>query len=75
MLVAAKTITPAAKYSAASKARKRERGFHETTVFVHESVRQAIEEAVASGQFKHRRAAMEHAIAAMFPRDSNAMPR
>ena len=75
MPVAAKTLTPAARWSATSKARKRERGFHETTVFVHESVRQAIDEAVASGQFKTRRAAMERAIEAMFLRESNAMPR
>ena len=75
MSVAAKTLTPAARWSATSKAKKRARGFHETTVFVHESVRQAIDEAVASGQFKTRRAAMERAIEAMFPRDSNAMPR
>ncbi len=75
MPVTAKTLTPAARWSATSKARKRERGFHETTVFVHESVRQAIDEAVASGQFKTRRAAMERAIEAMFRGDSNAMPR
>ena len=75
MPVTAKTLTPAARWSATSKAGKRERGFHETTVFVHESVRQAIDEAVASGQFKTRRAAMERAIEAMFRRDSNAMPR
>ena len=75
MPVAAKTLTPAARWSATSKARKRERGFHETTVFVHESVRQAIDEAVASGHFKTRRAAMEQAIEAMFHRESNAVPR
>jgi hypothetical protein len=75
MFAAAKTLTPAARWSAASKAKKRERGFHETTVFVHESVRQAIDDAVVSGQFKTRRAAMEHAIEAMFRRDSKAMPR
>jgi hypothetical protein len=68
MSVAAKTLTSAARWSATSKAKKRARGFHETTVFVHESVRQAIDEAVASGQFKTRRAAMEHAIEAMFQR-------
>jgi|WetSurMetagenome_2_1015567.scaffolds.fasta_scaffold1865596_1 hypothetical protein len=75
MSVAAKTLTAAARWSATSKAKKRERGFHETTVFVHEGVRQAIDEAVASGQFKTRRAAMEHAIEAMFRRDSKATPR
>ncbi len=75
MSVAAKTLTPAARWSATSKAKKRERGFHETTVFVHEWVRQAIDEAVASGQFKTRRAAMEHAIEAMFRRVSKATPR
>ena len=75
MSVAAKTLTPAARWSATSKAKKRERGFHETTVFVHERVRQAIDEAVASGQFKTCRAAMEHAIEAMFRRDSKATPR
>ena len=75
MTVAAKISTPASRWSAASKAKKRDRGYHETTVFVHEAVRKAINDAVASGQFKTRRAAMEHAIEAMFLKGENAMPR
>lgn len=69
MSEAAKVPTPAARWSAASKAKKRARGYHETTVFVHENVRKAIDQAVASGQFKTRRAAMERAIEAMFLKD------
>lgn len=69
MSEAAKAPSPAARWSAASKAKKRARGYHETTVFVHEDVRKAIDHAVASGQFKTRRAAMERAIEAMFRRD------
>jgi len=72
MSVAAKTLTPAARWSATSKAKKRARGFHETTVFVHENVRQAIDEAVVSGQFKTRRAAMEHAISSAFRAEERA---
>jgi len=56
--------------------RQREAGFYETTVFVHERVRDEIDRAIAEGRFKTRRAAMEHAIQSMFTtKDSNAMPR
>ena len=58
------------------KKRQREAGFYETTVFVHERVRDAIDRAIAEGRFKTRRAAMEHAIQSVFPaQDSNATPR
>jgi len=70
----AKTPTAASRWSAASKAKKRARGYHETTVFVHENVRKAIDEAVASGRFKTRRAAMEQAIEAMFTKGCNTTP-
>ena len=66
MSVAAKILTPAARWSATSKAKKRARGFHETTVFVHENAREAMDAAIAPGQFKTRREAMEHAIRALF---------
>ena len=56
--------------------RQREAGFYETTVFLHERVRDAIDRAIAEGRFRSRRAAMEHAIQAVFPsQDSEAMPR
>ena len=60
---------------AASRKRMQEAGFYETTVFVHESTREAMDAAIGRGQFKTRREAMEHAIEAMFQRDSKAMPR
>lgn len=61
---------------AATRKRQREAGFYETTVFVHERIRDAIDRAIAEGRFKSRRAAMEHAIEIAFPiQDSNAMPR
>ena len=75
MTEVAKVLTRAARWSASSKAKKRARGYHETTVFVHEVVRKAIDEAVASGQFKTRRAAMERAIEAMFLKGDNAILR
>lgn len=56
--------------------RQREAGFVETTVFVHERIRNAIDRAIAEGRFKSRRAAMEYAIQTVFPdQDSNAQPR
>ncbi len=56
--------------------RQREAGFYETTVFVHERVRDAIDKAISDGRFKSRRAAMEYAIECAFlSQDSNPMPR
>lgn len=43
-----------------------EAGFYETTVFVHESTRETMDAAIARGQFKTRREAMEHAISSVF---------
>lgn len=51
---------------AASRKRMQEAGFYETTVFVHESTREAMDAAIARGQFKTRREAMEHAIRSVF---------
>jgi len=67
---------PSASNMALMRKRQREAGFFETTVFVHERVRDAIDRAIADGRFKSRRAAMEHAIEFVFSaQDSNAMPR
>ncbi len=41
-------------------------GFYETTVFVHETTREAMDAAIARGRFKTRREAMEHAISSAF---------
>lgn len=49
-----------------------EAGFYETTVFVHESTREAMDAAIARGQFKTRREAMEHAISSMFRAEESA---
>lgn len=74
--MAAKVRKPSAPSMAVIRKRQREAGFYETTVFVHERVRDAIDRAIAEGRFKSRRAAMEHAIQIVFPaQDSNAMPR
>jgi hypothetical protein len=63
--------------SARSKAEARKRmqaaGFYETTVFVHESVREAMDSAISKGQFKTRREAMEHAIATAFRVEESAV--
>ena len=64
---------PSAPNMAVLRKRQREAGFYETTVFVHERVRDAIDRAIAEGRFKSRRAAMEHAIEFVFPaQNSNA---
>ncbi|MCW2318927.1 hypothetical protein M2322_004496 [Rhodoblastus acidophilus] len=52
-----------------------EAGFYETTVFVHERTREAMDAAIARGQFKTRREAMEHAIASAFRAEEHATPR
>lgn len=52
--------------SAAARKRMREAGFYETTVFVHEKTRDVMDAAIARGQFKTRREAMEHAIFSVF---------
>jgi hypothetical protein len=60
---------------AASRKRMQEAGFYETTVFVHESTREAMDAAIAQGQFKTRREAMEHAIRSLFHAEESAKPR
>ena len=50
-------------------------GFYETTVFVHESTRDAMDAAINRGQFKTRREAMEHAIRNAFRAEESATPR
>ena len=55
-----------ARSKAAARKRMQEAGFYETTVFVHESTREAMDAAIARGQFKTRREAMEHAISSAF---------
>lgn len=57
---------------AASRKRMQEAGFYETTVFVHESTREAMDAAIAQGQFKTRREAMEHAISSVFRAEEHA---
>jgi len=57
---------------AASRKRMQEAGFYETTVFVHESTRAAMDAAIARGQFKTRREAMEHAISSVFRAEERA---
>ena len=57
---------------AASRKRMQEAGFYETTVFVHESTREAMDAAIARGQFKTRREAMEHAISSAFRAEERA---
>jgi len=50
-------------------------GFYETTVFVHETTREAINTAIARGRFKTRREAMEHAISSAFHAEESAKSR
>ena len=50
-------------------------GFYETTVFVHQKTREAMDAAIARGQFKNRREAMEHAIRNAFRAEESATPR
>jgi hypothetical protein len=52
-----------------------EAGFYETTVFVHQKTREAMDAAIARGQFKNRREAMEHAITSVFHAEESAKPR
>jgi len=61
---------------AAIRSRRHEAGFYETTVFVHELARKAIDSAIATGRFKSRREAMEAVIhAAYMPEESATNPR
>ncbi|MDR3451143.1 MAG: hypothetical protein P4M15_15595 [Alphaproteobacteria bacterium] len=60
---------------AASRKRMQEAGFYETTVFVHQKTREAMDAAIARGQFKNRREAMEHAITSVFHAEESATPR
>jgi dihydroxyacetone kinase len=72
----AKVRKPSALSMAEARKRQREAGFYETTVVVHERVRDAIDRAISEGRFKSRRDAMEHAIQVAFlEQDSKAMPR
>lgn len=48
------------------KARRKKEGFVQTTVFVHQHQQDAIDRAIARGEFPSRRAAYEHALGAMF---------
>ena len=65
-----------APFKAASRLRKKAEGFYETTVFVHETARDAIDSLIAEGRFKTRREAMEHAIHSLFrPEESAITPR
>ena len=57
---------------AAARKRMQEAGFYETTVFVHENTRDAMDAAIARGQFKTRREAMEHAISSAFRAEERA---
>ena len=57
---------------AASRKRMQEAGFYETTVFVHESTREAMDAAIGRGQFNTRREAMEHAISSAFRAEERA---
>lgn len=61
-----------ARSKAAARKRMQEAGFYETTVFVHESTREAMDAAIAQGQFKTRREAMEHAISSTFRAEERA---
>jgi len=64
-----------ARSKAAARKRMQAAGFYETTVFVHETTREAMDAAIARGQFKTRREAMEHAIASAFRVEEHATPR
>lgn len=57
---------------AATRKRMQEAGFYETTVFVHESTRDAMDAAISKGRFKTRREAMEHAIRSAFRAEERA---
>lgn len=57
---------------AATRKRMQEAGFYETTVFVHETTREIMDAAIAQGQFKTRREAMEHAIRSVFRAEEGA---
>ena len=61
-----------APFKAASRKRKQAEGFYETTVFVHKTAKEAIDEAISQGQFKTRRDAMEHAIHSVFHAEVSA---
>lgn len=50
-------------------------GFYETTVFVHEKTRDAMDAAINQGRFKSRREAMEYAIASVFHVEDSATLR
>ena len=60
---------------AAVRQRRHQEGFYETTVFVHNRVRDAIDKAIAEGRFKSRREAMETVIQTAFMPEEGAMLR
>ncbi len=68
----AKLLKTSALSMAEARKRQRAAGFYETTVFVHERVRDAIDRAIAEGLFKSRREAMEHAISSVFHAEEGA---
>ncbi len=70
MLAQARKST--APFKAASRQRKQAAGFYETTVFVHETAKVAIDRFIAEGRFKTRREAMEHAIHSVFHAEESA---
>ena len=57
---------------AALRSKRQQDGFYETTVFVHERARDAIDRAIADGRFKSRREAMEAVIHAEFMTEERA---
>ncbi len=70
------SLQKSAPRMAAIRSRRHEAGFYETTVFVHELARKAIDSAIATGRFKSRREAMEAVIhAAYMPEESATSPR
>ena len=64
-----------APFKAASRKKKQAAGFYETTVFVHESARDAMDKSISEGRFKTRREAMEHAIHSVFNAKGSAIRR
>ena len=61
---------------AAFRSKRQQDGFYETTVFVHERARDAIDRAISDGRFKSRREAMEAVIHTEFmPEERATKPR
>lgn len=66
------SLQKSAPRMAAIRSKRSEAGFYETTVFVHERVREAIDLAIANGRFKSRREAMEAVIHMAFMSEESA---